>query len=86
MSHIKIDNFDWKYYISKYDDLKTIKNENDAYKHYMLHGKSEGRIASNKSIKFVFNNKFENITLKLYNVNVKKFNKLFNINGEIYYI
>lgn len=45
--------FDYEYYISKYKDLKDlkdsgiIKNKSDAIKHYKNHGKNEGRIFNN---------------------------------------
>jgi hypothetical protein len=41
-------NFDWKYYLSLYPDLKkaNINNEKDAYNHWINHGKKEERICN----------------------------------------
>ena len=42
---IEEDNFDWKQYIDNYDDLKKagIDTKDKAWKHWMNHGKLEGR-------------------------------------------
>jgi hypothetical protein len=36
-------NFDWKNYIHYYNDLLNIENKNDAWNHWIHHGKKEGR-------------------------------------------
>ena len=36
-------NFDWKKYIKKYEDLSNIKCKEDAWDHWINHGKNEGR-------------------------------------------
>ncbi len=38
-------NFDWEFYIEKYDDLKEagIITEKQAYQHWIKHGQQEGR-------------------------------------------
>jgi hypothetical protein len=41
-----MDNFDWLFYINVYDDLKFIKNEEQAKKHYKNYGKNENRICN----------------------------------------
>jgi hypothetical protein len=35
--------FNWKKYISINVDLKHIKNEDDAWRHFLYHGKKENR-------------------------------------------
>ncbi len=35
--------FDWKMYISEYEDLSVIQNQKEACAHYRSFGKSEGR-------------------------------------------
>lgn len=42
-------NFDWKFYLEYYEDLRNagLKSEQDALTHYMNHGKNEGRIYFN---------------------------------------
>jgi hypothetical protein len=40
-------NFDYNYYINKYDDLKHF-NEKDAYKHWVTYGINENRTCNNK--------------------------------------
>ena len=37
-------NFDWEKYVGKYGDLKAIKSKDDAWKHWIKHGKKESRI------------------------------------------
>ena len=44
---INDDYFNWYDYISLYDDLKYIKNKEDAYYHWKNYGKKEGRISHN---------------------------------------
>ena len=39
-----LDSFDWKYYISIYDDLKHLKTEKDALNHYINNGINEKRM------------------------------------------
>jgi len=41
-----INDFDWKFYISIYDDLNQINTKNDAYTHYINHGIKENRICA----------------------------------------
>jgi hypothetical protein len=87
---INKNDFDWKFYVNKYPDLKHIKNENDAYKHYLLYGKNENRIPCNKRFitEFITDMKFEGIPLKEYNANKIKIdtvNKIFFINNKMYY-
>jgi len=40
------DYFDWKFYISHYKDLQKagIKTADQAFEHYLIHGKKEKRI------------------------------------------
>lgn len=52
-----MDNFDWKFYIFLYDDLKSINNKEDAYNHYINHGIKENRI-SNKILYNSFDSDF----------------------------
>ena len=40
-------NFDWKTYVEKYEDLSHIDSKNDAWKHWLNHGKSENRVIVN---------------------------------------
>lgn len=40
----EFNNFDWKTYINNYIDLKIITNKFDAWKHWINHGKTEGRV------------------------------------------
>ena len=40
-------NFDWIFYINQYDDLKHVRNEEDALYHWIHHGSIEGRICKN---------------------------------------
>jgi hypothetical protein len=48
--------FNWKEYISLYNDLKnSISNEEDAITHYLKYGKNEGRIYSNNNLPKDFN-------------------------------
>jgi hypothetical protein len=42
--------FDWKSYISSYDDLKNIKTKEEAWKHWINHGKNENRIINNENL------------------------------------
>lgn len=42
--------FDWKFYVNYYEDLKIIRNEYDAWKHYLIFGKAENRFKNNKSL------------------------------------
>jgi hypothetical protein len=58
-----MDNFDWQFYIQSYSDLSNINNKNDAYKHYINHGKKEGRICSKEEY-YTFDWKFY---VELYN-------------------
>lgn len=37
-------NFDWKFYISNYNDLKNIITKKEAYSHWLRYGKKEDRI------------------------------------------
>lgn len=48
-----MDNFDHLFYLKIYPDLpkKGIKNRIEAYKHYINHGKSEGRICNSDMLK-----------------------------------
>jgi hypothetical protein len=41
---LKYINFDWKSYIHYYNDLLNIQNKNDAWNHWIQHGKKEGRV------------------------------------------
>ena len=41
-----MDKFDWIDYISTYDDLKHLNNQNDAWKHFLIHGIKENRICN----------------------------------------
>ena len=43
-------NFDWKSYISNYDDLRIFKTKEEAWKHWIYYGKNEKRIWGNKLI------------------------------------
>ena len=36
--------FDWKFYVSYYNDLKILKTENQALSHYKSFGKKENRL------------------------------------------
>ena len=38
------DNFNWKIYIENYPDLEKIKNEKEAWNHWINHGKKEKRV------------------------------------------
>ncbi|AUV58485.1 glycosyltransferase [Bandra megavirus] len=42
--------FDWKYYVSKYEDLKNIKLENEAIQHWNSIGNKEGRQCNKHNI------------------------------------
>lgn len=42
-------NFNWKTYINNYDDLKYIKDKNEAWKHWINNGKKENRATFNLS-------------------------------------
>lgn len=46
--------FEWDYYINKYDDLKNsdIKDEENAYNHWVKHGQKEQRVYVDVSIFF----------------------------------
>ena len=39
-------NFDWKYYTSKYSDLRGIRTQQLALKHWLNHGIHEGRLCN----------------------------------------
>jgi hypothetical protein len=52
-----MNNFDWKFYIFLYDDLKHINNEEDAVDHYITNGIKEKRII-NKSLYDFFDHNF----------------------------
>jgi len=43
----KFTNFDWKSYISNYDDLASIDSKEEAWKHWKINGKNENRICEN---------------------------------------
>ena len=40
-----LEKFDWIFYINNYDDLSHLKNEKDAWKHWLKNGKQECRDA-----------------------------------------
>lgn len=60
------DNFDWKFYINKYEDLRkaNIDTEKKALDHWKRYGKKEGRICNNDIIDDKINDKFK-ITVRL---------------------
>jgi glycosyltransferase involved in cell wall biosynthesis len=41
--------FDANFYVSYYEDLKKLRGKSQALKHYIIHGKSEGRFPNEKS-------------------------------------
>ena len=43
----KFKNFDWKSYISNYEDLAKIDSKEEAWKHWKINGKNENRICEN---------------------------------------
>ncbi len=61
MSNKDKDNFNWRYYILNYEDLRNnqINSENKAREHWDKYGKKEGRIA-NRLLYFFSNNKLDN--------------------------
>jgi hypothetical protein len=42
--------FNWVFYSNNYEDLIHIKSKEEAYQHWILHGKHEGRVASPNSV------------------------------------
>lgn len=38
--------FDWEVYTSLYNDLSSVKTKSDAYSHWIMYGRKEGRVAS----------------------------------------
>ena len=45
-----MDNFDYIFYTNLYDDLSHM-NKEQAYKHYIKHGKKEKRVCNNDMMK-----------------------------------
>ena len=69
-------NFDWKFYIHFYNDLKDMNYE-QALNHWNKHGKKENRVCNKLMIKQHYINEFQKINLQ-YNMQLedKKENKL----------
>ncbi|ANI78454.1 glycosyltransferase [Sphingobium sp. EP60837] len=70
----KAKGFDANFYISHYDDLKSIKSKRQALSHYIRHGKSEGRFLNEKeyfvnawSLKNDIRDNFDISAYKFYN-------------------
>ena len=42
--------FNWKFYVSYYKDLNMITNEYEAWRHYLLNGKREGRAKNENAL------------------------------------
>ena len=47
-------NFNWKNYIENYDDLNHIETKEEAWEHWINHGKNEGRLYKKKVKKKLF--------------------------------
>ena len=50
-----IDNFEWEYYISIYDDLSNLNTKELAYDHYINHGIHEKRLINIDKAKKILN-------------------------------
>jgi len=45
-------NFSWKYYIENNEDLKHIETKDEAWEHWINHGKNEGRLFDDNCVNF----------------------------------
>lgn len=49
--------FDWQFYLEYYEDLNTISSHEEAYEHWIIFGKLEGRICNEAQLKKLFPSK-----------------------------
>jgi glycosyltransferase involved in cell wall biosynthesis len=66
--------FNYKLYVALYPDLNSIKNEKDAYRHWIKFGKKEGRICSTESLNQCIPIDFNWNVYKLLNPDLKSIN------------
>ena len=73
--HEEYENFDWEAYIRNYEDLSNITSKEEAWKHWITHGKPENRICED----LVLLNDYKSFQWKIY---VNKYDDLCYIKSK----
>lgn len=46
--------FDWQFYLTYYEDLSSLSNAEEAYEHWQIHGRIEGRLSNEAELEDFF--------------------------------